>query len=425
MDDRGDGLNVGFLSTRLAGTDGVSLEAAKIAELLKRRGHSVAYCAGELESGGPPGRLAPEMHFAHPEIRAIHDAAFLGRPIKDLRQRIGASAERLRAEIRSFVADFGIDLLIPQNVLAIPMNLSLGLAVANELAATGIPAIAHHHDFAWERPRFAGCEVSGILKTAFPPSLPTLRHAVISTVAQSELRARCGIASVVLPNVLDFSRGPLPRTLRRVRVRERLGIGPDDLVLLQPTRVVPRKGIEHSIALARGISERFRNTMIRLVVSHDAGDEGMAYLERLQDLANAADIDLIMACDHFVSCEVRGDPAPEVFDLRDAYECCDLVTYPSLIEGFGNAFLEAIFYRRPLLVNRYPVYAADIEPCGFDVIAIDGRVEDRTVDAVVGLLGDERRIRDMTDHNFRVARRHFSYEVAGERLGQLLEGLES
>ena len=417
-------MNVGFLSTRLAGTDGVSLETAKVAELLARRGHSVAYCAGELDPGGPPGRLVPEMHFAHSETRAIHDAAFLGRPIEDLRGRIMVSAERLRAEIRAFAADAEIDLLIPQNILAIPMNLSLGLAIAKEIEETRIPAIAHHHDFAWERARFARCEVSGILKAAFPPSLPTLRHAVISTVAQSELRARCGISSVVLPNVLDFSRGPLPRASRRARVRERLGIGPDDLVLLQPTRVVPRKGIEHSIALARGISERCGKMPIRLVVSHDAGDEGMAYLQRLCDLADAAGIDLIMACDHFMSCEAPGDPSPEVFDLRDAYECCDLVTYPSLIEGFGNAFLEAIYYRCPLLVNRYPVYIADIEPCGFDAIAIDGRIEDRTVDAVVGLLGDERRIRDMTDHNYAVARRHFSYEVADERLGQLLEGLE-
>jgi len=34
--------------------------------------------------------------------------------------------------------------------------------------------------------------------------------------------------------------------------------------------------------------------------------------------------------------------------------------YPSLFEGFGNAFLEAVYYRKPMLVNRYSIFIADI-----------------------------------------------------------------
>ena len=56
-------MNIGFVSGRLAGTDGVSLEAAKWADVLERMGHRVYYCAGELEEGGPPGMLVPEMYF--------------------------------------------------------------------------------------------------------------------------------------------------------------------------------------------------------------------------------------------------------------------------------------------------------------------------------------------------------------------------
>ena len=39
-------MNIGVISTRLAGTDGVSLESAKIVEIAQRFGHSVYYCAG-------------------------------------------------------------------------------------------------------------------------------------------------------------------------------------------------------------------------------------------------------------------------------------------------------------------------------------------------------------------------------------------
>lgn len=64
-------MKIGFISTWLAGTDGVSLETAKWATVLERMGHQVFYCAGELETGGPPGRSIPELHFRDEEAIAI------------------------------------------------------------------------------------------------------------------------------------------------------------------------------------------------------------------------------------------------------------------------------------------------------------------------------------------------------------------
>ena len=56
-------MNIGFVSGRLAGTDGVSIETAKWADVLRQIGHEIFYCAGELEEDGPPGLLVPEMGF--------------------------------------------------------------------------------------------------------------------------------------------------------------------------------------------------------------------------------------------------------------------------------------------------------------------------------------------------------------------------
>ena len=41
-------MRIGFISTRLNGTDGVSLEVEKWAVVLRRLGHDVFYCAGEI-----------------------------------------------------------------------------------------------------------------------------------------------------------------------------------------------------------------------------------------------------------------------------------------------------------------------------------------------------------------------------------------
>ena len=46
--------NIGFVSFRLAGTDGVSLETAKWADVLEEMGYATYYFGGELES--PPER---------------------------------------------------------------------------------------------------------------------------------------------------------------------------------------------------------------------------------------------------------------------------------------------------------------------------------------------------------------------------------
>ena len=70
--------------------------------------------------------------------------------------------------LENFVREYSIDLFIPQNVLAIPMHVPMGLAVT-EMASKGLPMIAHHHDFYWERDRFLrGC-AQHYLDRSFPP----------------------------------------------------------------------------------------------------------------------------------------------------------------------------------------------------------------------------------------------------------------
>jgi hypothetical protein len=69
--------NVGFISTRIAGTDGVSLELEKWANVFKKFGWTSYYFAGELDR--PPERcyLVEEAHFTHPDIKAIHNKPIL------------------------------------------------------------------------------------------------------------------------------------------------------------------------------------------------------------------------------------------------------------------------------------------------------------------------------------------------------------
>src|SRR5690606_6659780 len=119
------GLNIGFVATRLAGVDGVSLETAKLATVFQEMGHNAFYCAGELDKFAPPGRLVPAMHFTDPVAKNLHDEAFRQTPPKpEIFRRIYNMADYLRGELEAFVDEYKIDLIVPQNACAIPMNLS-------------------------------------------------------------------------------------------------------------------------------------------------------------------------------------------------------------------------------------------------------------------------------------------------------------
>ena len=407
---------IGFISTRFRGTDGVSLETVKWAHVLERLGHVCFYFAGASDRAPERSCTVPEALFTHPDIHAIYVTAFSqrARP-RQTTARIHQLKDYLKEQIYAFVRAFDVELLIAQNALAIPMNLPLGLALAEFIAETGFQTIAHHHDFFWERKRFLVNCVWDYLNMAFPPHLPSIRHVVINSSAANQLSLRTGISSLLIPNVMDFDHPPPPPDEYARDARTALGVESEELLFLQPTRVVPRKGIEHAIELVQrsGLNAR-------LVVSHASGDEGDAYERRVREFAVLLGVPTNFVAD--IIQEQRGWTADgrKIYTLGDVYPQADLVTYPSDIEGFGNAFLEAIYFRRPIVVNNYSIFDMDIKPKGFRVIEFDGYITDETIRRLRQCLDDPSRAREMSEYNYELARHHFSYAVLERRLEMLV-----
>ena len=204
-DSRGASKNLGAISMRFAGTDGVSLEMGKWAEVLEEMGHTCFYFAGELDRPTEKSMLVPEAHFSHLDIRDIYSFCFNERVRKPgVTKRIHELTAYLKEKIYEFIDAFEIDCLILQNALTIPLNIPLGIAITEVLAETGIPAIAHHHDFFWERKRFLVNAVWDYLNMAFPPHLPNIHHVVINSSAANQLALRTGIAPMLIPNDLEM-----------------------------------------------------------------------------------------------------------------------------------------------------------------------------------------------------------------------------
>lgn len=432
---------IGFISTRFAGTDGVTLETAKWATVLERLGHTCFYFAGECDLPPERSHVVPEAFYRHPAIDALNQMAYSGswtvteqaraahpeiatlykdffsiyaRP-PQMTRRVNELKEHLKEQLYVFARRFALELLIIENASTIPLNIPLGLALTEFIAETGYPTIAHHHDFHWERQRFQVNCVGDYLAAAFPPNLPSIRHVVINSVQAQQLALRAGVTSRVVPNVMDFDSPPPPLDDYTRTVRVDFGIGPNEYFFLQPTRVVQRKGIEHAIELVRRLE-----LPAKLVISHASGDEGNDYEQRVREYAHLLDVTVRFEAD--LVQDVRGTAADgrKTYTLGDVYPHADLVTYPSSIEGFGNAFLEAVYYRRPILVNNYSIYEVDIRPKGFRVAWFDGYISTEAIKQVRHLLLDKNDAAAWAERNYQLAQRYFSFTVLERRLTALL-----
>jgi glycosyltransferase involved in cell wall biosynthesis len=407
---------IGLLSTRLAGTDGVSLEVLKWVTVLEGLGYECFFFAGE--SDWPPDRteLVPEAHFTHPEIVAINKKLFDERVRShETSQRVQILKDYLKLRLDSFIHRFKLNLLIAQNVLSLPMNVPLGLALTEVIAETGIPTIGHHHDFTWERSRFAVNAATDYLQAAFPPTLHSIRHVVINSFAARQLAMRAGASSTLIPNVMPFEETPPQPDEYSADLRATLEVQPDEYMLLQPTRIVPRKRIERAIELACRLE-----LPCVLVISHKSGDEGHDYANYLQNYARLMGARVIFGSDHIDHNRGRHADGQPIYSLADIYLRSDLVTYPSAVEGFGNAFLESIYYRRPIVMSTYEIFKTDIQTKGFKVVAFDGFVTDETVRDTCNLLQNPNLVTEAVEHNYQLGRRFYSYQALEKRLVALL-----
>jgi glycosyltransferase involved in cell wall biosynthesis len=407
---------IGFVSTRLGGTDGVSLETAKWSSVLTGLGHECFYFAGWSEWPEERSHIVPEASFDHPLVRQLTAELFDDYVrLPETSHAVQTLKDHLYQHLRRFVRRFDLDLLIAENALSLPVNIPLGLALAQLIAETNLPTIAHHHDFTWERERFDVSAADDYLRAVFPPLLHSIHHVVINSFARRQLALRTGASSTMIPNVMDFDHPPPPPDGYAADLRAALGIRPDDHFLLQPTRIVPRKRIEYAIELARRL-----DLACALVISHASGDEGDEYETYLRQYTEIIGVPVHFVSDIFGPRRGQEADGSKVYSLVDVYQAADLVTYPSVVEGFGNAFLETIYYRRPIVMSTYQIFKTDIQPKGFKVIGFEDFITDACVRQARAVLLDPGAAAEMVEHNYALGRRHYSYTALEKRLAALL-----
>lgn len=331
-----------IISFRLGLTDGVSVVAAAWQRALTGIGFDVVTVAGE----GP-----------------------VDRPVAGL--ALGAAAPPSPGELEAALVD--ADLVVVENVLTIPMQLAASRSLA--MVLRGRPALLHHHDPPWQRDRFAAI-------TELPVDDPAWRHVTINDLTRRQMADR-GIAATTIYNGFD----PDPPKANRAEVRTRLGVAPDETLVVHPVRAIPRKRVPLAVELCEQLGATYW-----LVGPAEEGYEN--------------ELETVLAR---ARCRVLRDRS---FTAPEFYGAADAVVFPSSWEGFGNPPVEAGAHRLPAAVGDYPV-AAELRALGFEWFPCDDPAPLRAFLASPDTA--------LLDHNHAVVRERLSIEVMTEHLAHLID----
>jgi len=346
------------VSYRLGGADGVAVEAAKWEWALRELGFTVRRVAGEFELLRPDDTWLPFLAI-DPVPGARVDAGALGAAIA------------------------GADLVIVENLCSLPLNVEAATVTRDVLDAHRGRVCFHHHDFAWERPHLA--HVDG-----FPPKRANSLHVTVSEHGRRDLEAR-GFDAVCVHNSFDFDAPAGDRE----QTRSDLAVAAHAVLLVQPTRAIPRKNVDGGLRFAAELAMHLESVDVQYWITGPAED---GYDDEFARLLAHASIPVHVGRAHH--------PA-------DAYAAADLVVFPSTWEGFGNPVIESTAARRMLAVGSYP--ALDELVDGLHVLPVND------VAPAAEWLRNPRA--DVVEHNFAHARARFSLEHLPARIEAALLGV--
>jgi glycosyltransferase involved in cell wall biosynthesis len=424
-------MNIGIIIGRMGGVDGVALEAGKWIDVLRTMGHSVYTLSGQYQERpmDPASEsVVPDMSFFSPESFWSQKRAFFF-PESDpgeLIEHVHHHARIIQEKIEGWIVERNIHLLISENASSLPSHLEMGLAIKKTVQKLGIPIITHDHEFAWDRgDRYHSShpEINRFVEEIFPLRAQTAVHAVINSNAATILKEKFGRNAILIPNVMDFDQ-PFGVSNAVTGLVEQLGFKEKDILLFQITKILRRKGIDVAIRLLDALND----TGVKLVVTGNYPDDaGSAYYNELINLIHELKLGnrVVFANHLFHSKGLSGRAGELRFSLSDAYAAATACTYFSTYEGFGNAFLEAVLARRPVFVNNYePVFMPDIGSKGFKTVMIEhGILTEEAVREMAGVIYNPGKAREMTDHNFEVGRKFFSYDTLRTKLEEILNHL--
>lgn len=322
------------------------------ASIIHRLGQQVSVLAGMGESCTEsfPVRIEPLLGSQNASVAKAHEQC---------RNKDYKSLKRLTNRIRNILQDWSqdLDVILAHNVLHMPFNLPFTLAL-RRLATSGVgPAIV---SWAHDSPYFQSAPPEYL--NDHPWSVLRRSHPGIHYVTISESRKQKfselyeDVLWKVIPNGIDpisfFYLDPIS-----AKLAEELDLFSRDLVVVQPSRITPRKNLELSIHIIRGIKILGYNVLFIMTGAYDPHEgRAVSYYRRLRYWINELGMQDNIAILAEYRFSDRRKLVPDRIFIRDLYLMADLLLMTSKDEGFGLPLLEAGMAKLPIACGEIPPF---------------------------------------------------------------------
>jgi glycosyltransferase involved in cell wall biosynthesis len=340
---------------------GVEVILREQAGLIAKAGHQVVVICGSGRQFSPNIGVVvlPDLNISSPPVAAAQAEIWSGYPAAGYFGLV----QKLRDQLTPLLQT--MDCVIAHNLMTMPFNLAATQVLA-ELAESGLNIVAWTHDLAASNQDYSLPRNSIV-------DMVRERHSNIRYVAVSQTRANefqeltGSNVDAVIPNGLDLSTvlGLTPEVEALLSK-----IDTQAILLLYPTRILPRKNLGFAIQILKALNDLSHPAYLLITGAANEYNPGaQAHLSGLKKQAE----DLGMS-DRVTWVNERFQVDEQ--QLRSLYLAADALLFSTRQEGFGLPLLEAAAF-------RLPIFCSDIEPLRSnlpqDVVKFDLRSSPRNI----------------------------------------------
>ncbi|MBE9546655.1 MAG: glycosyltransferase family 4 protein [Proteobacteria bacterium] len=354
---------------------GVEEVIGQQASFLHRHGHEVKLIAGkgDVYTEDFPIIINPIFSSTDTLITRAHEELIEGK-----RLHFDSLIENICVELQSELESF--DFLVVHNVMTMPYNLPLTYAI-KKLADSGkIRVISWNHDSVYfypDCPDIYRSEPWNILKTKFS----SIYYICISKIRSEQF---CELYKTkrkitVIPDGIDPS-GFFQLAPDSCQIIHEQRLFKADLIMVQPSRLIPRKNIELGLRVVSALKKKGVNVRYLITGAYNPHEpKGVKYYRELKRIIK----DLGITREVIFIAEYRMKDGrkivPDHTFIRDLYFIADILFMPSISEGFGLPLLEAGMIKLPIACSDIPPFLeiGDGHICSFSPIDAPDRIADK------------------------------------------------
>ncbi len=445
--------NILLMHFKIGERDGVSLEIEKRAKIFRSLGATVHYITGSDGLKRKNAYLIEELNAEAGYNRFLREQCFRQKHFDE--NTMLAFYYQLEfmvyTKLQQAFTAIQPDVVFVHNMFSHGCNLPATTALIRVLDKYEIPTVAVHHDFWYEReslqiPQYPF--IQEILDVLPPKREYIIKHQVINSLAYEAMQQGRKIQAEIIGDYFDFHQ-PIPQLDDyNSDMKVELAIQEKNLVILHATRITGHKVIENAILFAHEFEKQLRSlaplniagklfgkdSRVGLLFPNFVEPEAVSYYKALKSYQEELGVRAIWASDRFLYARQRVDGVKK-YSFWDSYVIADLVTYTSIQEGFGNQFLEAVYFKKVPGILEYPVFEKDLKQEGYEYISFGTskelttknglRLMKRTnilqaVDQAIEILRDEPAIKNIVEKNFQIAKEHHDVALLKKDLDALI-----